>query len=256
MDAHARCECGLSVSLLRGVVEALADGVSGANLKWCCIKTFLRKKVRTVLTYCDTKTIVPAAGAAHHTFCLNDLNDPDVTGVGHQPAYHDQWSNHYGKYRVLSASWKITFRTHRATHFDTYLGTDTVLRPYVDTLAAEQQRTNNIVCWEVNNADAVRQTQTADKNFLRETGGSQPGVRWKYLPPSGCTLTGSSTIKGILNDPESVDDSHTFGATPTHRAFLLVGALSKDGSYASDVRFDITIKYTCILSDPSDVGES
>mgnify|MGYP007068492609 CR=1 FL=1 len=42
-----------------------------------------------------------------HIFSGNNLNDPDVTGVGHQPLGHDQWANFYSKYNVLGSKIQV-----------------------------------------------------------------------------------------------------------------------------------------------------
>ncbi len=47
-------------------------------------------KLTTTLRYCQTISLNPGAGStARHTFRANSIFDPDVTGVGHQPLYHD-----------------------------------------------------------------------------------------------------------------------------------------------------------------------
>jgi hypothetical protein len=42
-------------------------------------------------------------------FLLNSIFDPDYTGVGHQPYYHDQLQAIYGQYIVTAAEIRATF---------------------------------------------------------------------------------------------------------------------------------------------------
>jgi len=65
-------------------------------------------KFRTKLRYCDTIAWVGGAQASN-TFRLNSIYDPDLSGTGHQPMYHDTLALVYGKYRVLGAKIKVVF---------------------------------------------------------------------------------------------------------------------------------------------------
>lgn len=60
------------------------------------------------LTYADSITITSAVvGYVEHTFALNDIFDPDVTGVGHQPLGRDEFAAIYGRYRVTHAKYEV-----------------------------------------------------------------------------------------------------------------------------------------------------
>lgn len=51
-----------------------------------------------------------AAGAgASYTFRLNDLFDPNFTGVGAQPLGYDQYNALFARYRVLSTRYSVCF---------------------------------------------------------------------------------------------------------------------------------------------------
>jgi len=51
----------------------------------------------------------------HYRFHINSIFDPNLTGTGHQPLGHDQFSSLYNKYRVYGMKYRITF-TNRDTN--------------------------------------------------------------------------------------------------------------------------------------------
>ncbi len=44
-----------------------------------------------------------------NVFALNGCYDPDITGIGHQPRYFDQFMGLYVRYRVLRAAVRMTY---------------------------------------------------------------------------------------------------------------------------------------------------
>ncbi len=72
-------------------------------------KNVLAKKSTVVMKYADTIAIDPgAASISAHYFRANSINDPDFTGVGHQPFTHDTYATLYGAYRVIKSKIKVT----------------------------------------------------------------------------------------------------------------------------------------------------
>jgi len=62
--------------------------------------------------YCDNFTIPAAVGAglpASYSFRCNSVFDPDRTGTGHQPMFHDEMLAQYNYYTVLKSSIRIVF---------------------------------------------------------------------------------------------------------------------------------------------------
>ena len=70
----------------------------------------LQAVYRTALKYIDTKTFTLSSTTveAYQVFRLNDLYDPDLTALGHQAKYRDQFYNLYGKARCMGFSIKLT----------------------------------------------------------------------------------------------------------------------------------------------------
>lgn len=66
-------------------------------------------RLRTYMKYADLFTAQSGINQDYR-FRPNSLFDPDITFAGHQPLGFDQLSALYGKYRVYSCSYKITFQ--------------------------------------------------------------------------------------------------------------------------------------------------
>lgn len=218
----------------------------------------VQEKVKTWLTYYDTKTIAPDTGAAKHVFNLANIYDPDVTGGGHQPAFYDQWKTYYNKYRVLGARYWIKFRrgmydtdiTDQAQNVTTGTGTYPVV-------LKQDWRDRHILFTEVNPTNSFQFTASTDLNFLRETGKKMSGVDWKYGPAEkGTVMKGYIRFKDVMYAPEYGDTPTTFGASPTDAVFLAVGAMSKSGDQTNSVGFDIKIDFLVELTDVKDMNES
>lgn len=61
------------------------------------------------LRYCTSLNLNPAAGLmTSHYFSANGMFDPDISGIGHQPLFFDQYMASYDHFRVLEAEIKVT----------------------------------------------------------------------------------------------------------------------------------------------------
>lgn len=62
------------------------------------------------LRYVDQITINPASGInGVHVFSANGMYDPDVTGIGHQPANFDKWMKNYDHYTVVGSKIRVMY---------------------------------------------------------------------------------------------------------------------------------------------------
>jgi len=218
-------------------------------------KNLLKQKCLTRMRYVDTKSLAPGTGAHAHRFAILNLYKPDYDGVGHQPSYHDQWATLYHNYRVLKCTWSVTFRLQRAVTFN--IG-GTAGNPYTDSTAYDDAQ-NGIIGWELRRGSntARERFESADKNFLRETGKNFNTVAWKYLGAHGTkTLRGSTTAAAILNDKDHSLETTPFNNAPPHEAELHVCAMSKEGNPFGPVQFDIVLDFLVELTDPKPVDES
>lgn len=215
----------------------------------------VQPKVRTRMVYVDTKTIQPTTGRAFHDFRLNNIFDPDATGIGHKPAYHDQWAVLYDTYRVTAVRVSVVMQQINTPGSTGHRLHTTTLEPggypFVIPNAVGQQ---HIVFMEATDADAILD-DAVDLNFLRETGKRRKNYDWRYL--IGRTkMTKTYKLANIMANLESIHKSTAFNASPTDAVILRVGAMSKDGFEMADVRFDIRLVYHVEMSNPKEISGS
>lgn len=61
------------------------------------------------LKFATSVNLNPAAGImTSHYFSANGMQDPDISGFGHQPLFFDQYMASYDQYRVVGSSIKVT----------------------------------------------------------------------------------------------------------------------------------------------------
>lgn len=79
------------------------------NRRIARLPTGMPAKKLVKLKYVDNIELNPGAGApVTHYFSANGMFDPNITGVGHQPLYFDQWMSNYEHYQVIGSSIRIT----------------------------------------------------------------------------------------------------------------------------------------------------
>lgn len=65
---------------------------------------------RVKMVYNTTTTLALTSNSyVYHAFSANSLNDPDVTGTGHQPYGYDQMGLFFGRYCVTYSTIKVIF---------------------------------------------------------------------------------------------------------------------------------------------------
>lgn len=104
------------------------------------------------LRYSTLQVLDPTlSAAAVRVFSANGAYDPDITGVGHQPLWFDQWMTMYNHYHCYQSTIKVTFASGTTTiaanyvvgvHLSDTSSTDTTQDP---PFYCEQQNTT----WKV-----------------------------------------------------------------------------------------------------------
>lgn len=69
--------------------------------------TGIPDRMRVRLRYVQNLTILPGVPFQDYIFRGNSAFDPDLTGIGHQPYYFDQYAAIYTKYRVHGSSIRV-----------------------------------------------------------------------------------------------------------------------------------------------------
>lgn len=64
-------------------------------------------EMRVTLRYAQTNDAIASVGISSQTFALNDVFDPDYTGVGQQPAFYDEWCAIYNRWVVAECDYDV-----------------------------------------------------------------------------------------------------------------------------------------------------
>jgi hypothetical protein len=179
-------------------------------------------KMLTKIRYHDAEPLTISAGAVQkYLYRWNSVFDPDFTGVGHQPLYRDTMAAIYDHYAVVSAKAKVKFINSAAVPF--YFGVltedDSSSPAFLDTLCEQTHGWHMLVPALTGSLSSVAHTAT-----------------W--------------SAKQFLNiDPFTSEEYKTaVGSNPTEESYLVIWALSNDGS-ATTVYFDVEIEYTVLWTE-------
>lgn len=186
------------------------------------------------MKYCELKTLTSSSGAlSPWYFRASSINDPDNSGVGHQPSGHDQWAQLYSNYVVLSS---------KLTHKVLVGGSQTV--------------------WSVcGNYLSPTNTITASTyQELIEQGKS----KYTILAPSTANavtrLYNSFDAKKEFNLADVKDNvsriGAAFGSNPSNEAYYVIWTQSDDQATTSATKHLIEIEYTVLLSEPKELPQS
>jgi hypothetical protein len=186
-------------------------------------------QLRTNLVYYDTVTLDPqinALGVAntYHQFRANSLYDPDLSGIGHQPMFHDNYSQLYQKYRVISSKIKVKILE---TKFGGVIPDD-VGTGHTDVPSMAYRL---MLC-----KDEGTDFPNDMRNAIEEKGSN---VKWRYVMPNtlgrpqGLTMTCkiAKLLRCSPNDLElagATGGSGT-GGNPQREAIFTIGITGIDG---------------------------
>ena len=178
----------------------------------------------TKMRYCDVMSLSGTTGAiATNAFRANSIFDPDSTGVGHQPLYHDTYAAIYDQYVVLGSKITVTFLSRTGA---------------VCFLAG-------IVCDDDSTFSSTTSTRMEQNNSV--TIGCGPVT-------SGCevnTLTATFSPYEAFG-VDATDDgssSTSFGTNPTEEWFYGVWIQAADAGSTTVVDIKVEIEYTVKCSE-------
>ena len=178
----------------------------------------------TKMRYCDVLSLSGTTGAiATNAFRANSIFDPDSSGVGHQPLYHDTYAAIYDQYVVLGSKITVTFLSRTGA---------------VCFLAG-------IVCDDDSTFSSTTSTRLEQNNSV--TIGCGPVT-------SGCevnTLTATFSPYEAFG-VDATDDgssSTSFGSNPTEEWFYGVWIQAADAGSTTVVDIKVEIEYTVKCSE-------
>lgn len=190
-----------------------------------------RAQLSTCLQYQTNISLNPTTGAIGSggsnlwTFAANGLYDPDITGVGHQPMYFDNFAAVYNRYRVNFSKITVTVVNH-SVNTDTayYNGTTGILTNtpnYSYKLAIVTDR------------DLTSVDGPSNIAYLIEEGG--PNIKWRFISPS---LVGvlpklyhfatPSRLTGLVRTDDSLQADTS--SNPSRLCYYHIAVASADGN--------------------------
>lgn len=198
--------------------------------KWPVQKTLMPQRKYFRLEYCSddvgpTTTVSPV----YHAWAINDLYDPDVTGVGHQPKGFDQLAPFYQSWRVFGA--RITVQGVQLTQNTSSViivgASDSLLTPAGIREAYEERQAR---CYIVNDEKPFKFT--------------------RYFP---CNV-----IKGNTKQQYKSEDNFVghFTGSPADIIYAYTGACNLDESTSTEFSYRVIITYYCCMFDLRPMGLS
>lgn len=182
-------------------------------------RTGFPNSIITKMRYCDTYDITCTTGARGvNVYAANGIFDPDITGGGHQPLYHDNYFNLYNHYEVLGS--KITV-----------------------SITTKPNNTIPMVCGIVTDDDSSISTQVTT---LMEQSGTHALI--STTGRNQATLTATYSGRQQLADASQLGRI-TFGSNPSELTCFALWAASADGATTGVVSVSVQIDYTVRCSE-------
>lgn len=198
-------------------------------------------KLVTKLRYCDVITLSGSTTLpAVNTFRMNSLQDPDLTGIGHQPMWTDQLlgstgSGPYNKYRVLGSKITVTFGVSSAPSLVALNNSPCLV---------------GILCQQNNgflqtSSGAIMETDNCNWKLISDKSGGQPFA----------TVTNTYSPKRDLGADEGDDTiSASSGSNPSAQFYAHVFRVDDTG--AATVKAYVQIEYLVEFFNRNEVTQS
>lgn len=173
------------------------------------------------LRYCDSFNLTCTSGSrALNVFAANGIFDPDITGVGHQPMWRDNFAAIYDQYVVIGS--KITVK---------FANTSSTVPAICGVVGDDDQNIST-------NADSLMELNNSVHSLLPCAGGP--------------VVTLSQTFEPMKNfGVNAKDDGYSatgFGSNPTEiwcfGAWICSADQSSTVTVSVSVEIDYTVKFT------------
>lgn len=170
------------------------------------------KSIITKIRYCDTYTMTSTSGSVARQFnSANGIYDPDISGTGHQPMWHDNYASIYNNYIVLGSKITVHFQSQSVdrSYVVGILGDDD---SSTSTTLTTLQESNNSV-WTVHGtnhhgASILSLTYeplgdigvaVKDDGYMSNPTTSNPTQQWYYCLYVAALGTDSGTVWATVN---------------------------------------------------------
>lgn len=178
-------------------------------------------RLLTKLRYADSISLT--ASTATQSFRLSSIFDPDYTGVGHQPMFHDQLQLIYGRYRVRGA--KITCRV--------------VMRSPPSLVTAEYGPT----LFALIGTDSPSLAYATASEIMEQNNGQFKILGDKSGGTNEVVLTNTfSPARDLGLGKDDVDTSAAFGANPAQNYYAHLRKIDQGGN-ASNTTLYVEIEF-------------
>lgn len=180
------------------------------------------RELVTRIRYCDVYTLTSTASSiSKNSFRMNSINDPDQTGVGHQPMYHDQYAALYDRYVVLGSKITVQF----------------IQQP---SPIANAQPSGPVTVGILTDKDAstasllstLEENNNARSKLLQSNGDGEVWLSATYSPEKDMGLDNSDDTVGAQ-----------FGSNPSEQWYATIYACETNGITAVNVAAKVTIEY-------------
>jgi hypothetical protein len=179
-------------------------------------------KYSTLVTLTTSGIGIPAYWA----FRMNSIFDPDLSGTGHQPLSHDEFTPFYTKYTVTGMSYVVTFSNQSTTES-------------VDVVVVQRPNSNATTV-----IDTAMESAFSQKGVIGpEVGGN--AIRVFRGNASIAKVRGVPAFK-VLNDN---DYSALIGANPVTVPTLQIFAMDQPGTVVTTIYARVELTYHVQLYD-------
>ena len=220
--------------------------------------------MKFTMRYCDNITIPNHnAGAGPYCFRMNSIFDPDHTGVGHQPRFHDQVAGIYHKYCVIGARAYIELLSSGTSSVAGGIGNPTVFAYLDDSAVADSRSLEQHIELGMPNSAYIMTTIPGSSNNRIELSRAKRSFAMNYGLRKFWGVDKKTQViypTGTGVGDEYVEESNfaaMFGTNPAKQCILKLKVFDSalTGDQAS-VYARVTIDYQVVAFAPIEVGAS
>lgn len=189
------------------------------------------KKMLMTHKYMETFLLTSTSGVFNtYHFCANGMGDPNLSGVGHQPMFHDQMAALYNHYVVIAS--KITYKVMNAASNTGLIGVVAFI--------------NDDTSVTPTSINAMMEQSSATKGFITY-GSSDPVTlmnKWSAKKTFGGSVLANNDLKAVA------------GSNPTEQSVYTFAVQCLDNATTVAVYVEAIIEYVAIWIELKDMERS